>query len=79
MANDWQELSTKTRDELFTLLGKCDYLPYSACILNELHHRDAQEQGERMLKLTRAITWLTVLVAILTFASVALVVYTIAH
>ena len=42
----------------------------------QLHHLDAQEQGDRMLRYARCMLWLTVAVTIFTVANVALVAFT---
>ncbi len=41
--------------------------------LDELARRDNNRQSEHMLKLTKVITWLTVIITVLTIANVILV------
>jgi hypothetical protein len=80
----FERLPFMSRAELLDAL-KNDILAHNGAIddikatlyLNELHHRDADEQTKLMLTYTRRMLWLTVAVTVLTVVDVALVAYTV--
>jgi hypothetical protein len=75
MSHGYEKLRQMTDDELTRALDDVHRDPQALLFYIELHHRDAQRQGDHMLRLTRTITLLTVVMAVLTAVNVALVVW----